>query len=68
VSLDEFTDTDEGTRNLGECDVYESPESRLQALFPDVTSWDLMSAMRRSTSEEAAISRLLAQGYVMTEY
>jgi len=45
-----------------------SAESRLQALFPDVTSWDLVSAIRHSTSEQAAINRLLAQGYVMTEY
>jgi len=48
--------------------VYESPESRLQALFSDVNSLDLVSAIRHSTSEQAAISRLLAQGYVMTEY
>ena len=26
VSLDEFADTDEGSRNLGECDVYELNE------------------------------------------
>ncbi|XP_020621423.1 disintegrin and metalloproteinase domain-containing protein 10-like isoform X2 [Orbicella faveolata] len=74
VSLDKFVDAEEelgnnsGDRNLREADVYESPESRLQALFPDVTSWDLVSAIRHSTSEQAAINRLLAQGYVMTEY
>ncbi|KAL9986011.1 hypothetical protein ACROYT_G000064 [Oculina patagonica] len=57
-----------GDRNLGEADVYESYEAHLQSLFPDVTSWDLHSAIRHTTSEEAAINRLLAQGYVMSEY
>ena len=47
--------------------VVSSDESRLQALFPDVTSGDLTSAVLHSTSEQAAINRPLAQEYVMTE-
>ncbi|KAJ7339637.1 hypothetical protein OS493_006043 [Desmophyllum pertusum] len=54
-----------GNRNLGEAD--ESPEYRLQLLFPDATSLDLLRAIRHSTSEQAAINRLLAQGYEMNE-
>ena len=50
------------------CTLNVSAESRLQALFPDVNSWDLVSAIRHSTSEQAAIDRLLAQGYVMSEH
>jgi len=48
--------------------VFFSDESRLRALFPDATSSDLISAILHSSSEQAAINRLLAQGYVMTEY
>ena len=44
-----------------------SDESRLQVLFPDVSSNDLISAILHSTSEQAAINRLRAQGYAMTE-
>lgn len=74
VSLHESVDAEEvvgnsgGNRNLRETDVNVSAESRLQALFPDVTSWDLVSAIRHTTSEQAAVDRLLAQGYVMTKY
>lgn len=44
-----------------------SDESRLQVLFPDVSSNDLSSAILHSTSEQAAINGLVAQGYVKTE-
>ena len=44
-----------------------SVELHLQSLFPDATSWDLQGAIYVSTSEQAAINRLLAQGYAMKE-
>jgi len=74
LPVDEFVDeegelgTSSGDKNMGEADAYESHESRLRALFPDATSSDLISAILHSSSEQAAINRLLAQGYVMTEY
>ena len=44
-----------------------SDESRLQVLFPEVSSSDLIRAILHSTSEQAAINRLVAQGFVKTE-
>ena len=45
-----------------------SAEHRLQALFPHTTSSDLVGPLRHSTSGQAAINRLIAQGYLITEY